>query len=145
MAFDVLGQTLLVDKFDADKFFQSLHVLVELLQVLQDGHVGNPIVLGLNEAALLEVFRYEVRELRVALGDPAARGDAIRYIQELIGPDLGEVVENGVADDLAVQCRDAVHGVRADDGEIRHAHIAATVLVDEGHVADGLLGAALLL
>ena len=57
--------------------------------------------------------------------------DAVGLVGDAVGIDRVEVVEHRLAHQVGVQRRDAVDLVRADKGEVAHAHPAAAVLVDQ--------------
>ena len=61
-------------------------------------------------------------QARVCLAEPAAVGDAVCDIAELVGREGIEVVEHAVLEYLAVESGDAVDAVAAGDAEVRHAH-----------------------
>ena len=61
-------------------------------------------------------------QARVCLAEPAAVGDAVCDIAELVGLEGIEVVEHAVLEYLAVKSGDAVDAVAAGNAEVRHAH-----------------------
>ena len=54
----------------------------------------------------------------------AAVGNAVGNVCELIGPYVVIVLENALFDDLRMERRNAVHFVRGDHAQIRHAHLS---------------------
>ncbi len=70
---------------------------------------------------------------------PAPRRHAVRLVRELLGPQLGEVMQHVLLQQLRVQVRHAVDRVAADAREIGHAHVALAVLVDERESRDARL------
>ena len=70
---------------------------------------------------------------------PAPRRHAVGLVGELLRPQLGEVVEHVALEQLGVQRRDAVDGVAADAGQVRHAHVALAGFIDERQARDALL------
>ena len=61
-------------------------------------------------------------QARVRLAEPAAVGDAVCDIAELVGREGIEIMEHAVLEYLAVESGDAVDAVAAGDAEVRHAH-----------------------
>ncbi len=70
-------------------------------------------------------------EPRIALDQPAAEGDAVGLVDDAAGIDGVEVAEHRLAHQVGVQGRDAVDLVRADEGQVAHAHAPPGVLVDQ--------------
>ena len=62
---------------------------------------------------------------------PAPRRDAVGLVVDAVGIERVQVGEHRLLHQLGVQRRDAVDRVRADEGEIAHAHAPAAVLVDQ--------------
>ena len=87
----------------------------------------------MRDPALADRLGDELRQHRIGLQQPPPRRDAVGHVVELAGPQLVEVPEQALAQDLRVQLRDAVHRRRADETEVRHADVAVAGLVDEGH------------
>ena len=56
--------------------------------------------------------------------------DTVGDIREFFGRIIIEIAEDTLFDNVAVQFRYAVHGMRADNGQIRHAH---GVIRDDRH------------
>ncbi len=81
--------------------------------------------------------------LGLAPMQPAAEGDAVGLVDDAVRVELVQVLEDRAAHQLGVERGDAVDAVRAEEGEVAHAHVAAAVLVDQrqrrelfvGHVA----------
>lgn len=68
---------------------------------------------------------------------PAARGDAVGDVAELVWPvDGDEVLEDGGLDEVGVQFGDAIDLVRADDGDVSHADHLGLSLFDDGDAAE---------
>ena len=64
----------------------------------------------------------ECCQLWVAVSQPAAGGDAVGLVLELLGEHLHEVLEDVGLDDLAVDSGHAVHCLAADCGKEGHVH-----------------------
>ena len=77
----------------------------------------------------------QVAQPGVAQGQPAARRDAVGLVVELVRPQLVEVVEQPLLEQLGVQFRHAVDREAADDGQIGHADLGLVTLLDERHAA----------
>ena len=76
---------------------------------------------------------------------PAAEGDAVGLVDDAVGIEAVQVLEDGLAQELGVERRDAVDAMRAEEGEMPHPHVAAAVLVDQrqrGELVVGRLPAA---
>ena len=70
--------------------------------------------------------------------DPAAEGDAVGLIGELLGVDLVERMKLGVLQDLGVECGDAVDGEAKVDVHV--GHVDGVVFVDDGDARVVVLG-----
>jgi hypothetical protein len=79
--------------------------------------------------------RDQLGQARIALDQPAARRDAVGLVVDAVGIELVQVGEHRLLHQFGVQRRDAVDRVRADEGEIAHAHAALAVLVDQRDAA----------
>ena len=73
----------------------------------------------------------ELREAGIAQSDEAPRRDAVGHVAELLRPQLGEIAQHRLLQQLGVELRDAVDRVAADAREIRHAHVARPAFIDE--------------
>ena len=73
----------------------------------------------------------ELREAGIAHGDEPARRDAVGHVAKFFRPQLGEIAQHGLLQQLGVELGDAVDRVAADAGEMRHAHVAWPAFVDE--------------
>ena len=79
------------------------------------------------------------RERRVGIHDPAAEGDAVGLVGELLGIELVEGVQLGVLEDLGMQRGHAVNREAVVDGHVCHVHHA---VAHDGHgVVAAILGA----
>ena len=63
-------------------------------------------------------------QARVGLRQPAPRRHAVGHVREAVGPQRGEVGEDGLHQQVGVQRRHAVDLVAAHDRQVRHAHAA---------------------
>ena len=77
-------------------------------------------------------------ERGVGAMDPAAEGDAVGLVGELLGIDLVERVKLGILQDLGVQRGDAVDGEAKVDVHV--GHVDGVVLVDDGNAGIVVLG-----
>ena len=73
---------------------------------------------------------------------PAAEGDAVGLVDDAVGIEAVQILEDGLAHQLGVQRRDAVDAMRAEEGEMPHAHVAAAVLVDQRERGELVVGRA---
>ena len=93
---------------------------------------------GVVEEALAQRLHQQLGQMRIGLVKPAAEGDAIGLVADAVGEDLVQVAEHGLLDQFRMQRRHAVDLVRAEEGQMAHAHMAAAVLVDQRHGASSL-------
>ena len=77
-------------------------------------------------------------ECGVGTVNPAAEGNAVGLIRELLGIDLVERMELGVLQDLGVECRNAVDGEAKVDVDV--GHVDGVVIVDDGDTRVIVLG-----
>src|SRR5215472_16475621 len=77
-----------------------------------------------------------MRKLRITESQPASRSNSVGYVEELVGPQLVEIVQNGLLQKLSMQRRNAVDGVRANRGQVGHSDILRATFVDEGNTCD---------
>ncbi len=75
----------------------------------------------------------ELGQPRIAEREPTPWRDAVGDIEKLLREDFIEVVQRGLLQQFAVQSGDSVDGVGADGGEVGHAHVAGTALINERH------------
>jgi len=75
----------------------------------------------------------------VALHHPTTRSDTVGDVDDLLRPQLVEVVEGLVPQDLAVDGSDTVHLVRANDGKVGHTDALGIALLDDGKVGNLLV------
>ena len=85
------------------------------------------------EQAVADRLADQLRQARIALHQPAPRRDAVGLVVDAVGIELVQMLEHRLLHQLGVQRRHAVDPVRADEGELAHAHPAAVVLVDQRH------------
>ena len=77
-------------------------------------------------------------ERRVGSLDPAAEGDAVGLVGELLGIDLVERAKLGVLQDLGVEGGDAIDGEAKVNVHV--GHVDGAVLVDDGDARVAMLG-----
>ena len=131
---DVFRQTHLVLVLDIHELLLGLLVVRVNLQLRDLGQVGDPLV--------ADVGRYPVSQQRVSVKQETALGDAVGLVVELLRHHLIEVLQLLVLQDLGVESRHAVYGVAGHDGQMGHLHLS---VIDDGHLADLLLVARILL
>ena len=118
---DVVGQADLVVPLDGGELLQESGVVGKGGQLLQLG--------GVLDEAGADLLGDEGGQLGVGLTEPAAVGDAVGDVGELLGHDAVEVVEDRLLEDVAVQAGDAVDLVPGGHAEVGHAH---DPLLDDG-------------
>jgi hypothetical protein len=133
------GEVLLVLEFDFHEGALSRLIIGEGLKV-RDFGVGEVIQLS----PILLVMRFA--KALIAIKQPAAMGDAIRLIVELLREELVEILEGIVLEDMGMDLGDAIDGESGIDRHIRHMdlavfddlHLIALVGIDAffGHVID---------
>ena len=102
---------------------------------------GRVLGVGLELRELVEVDRPAVadgrgderRQARVAQRQPAPLGDAVGLVVEAVRPQLVEVAEQPLLEQVAVQRGHAVDRERADDRQVGHAHVRLRAVLDDRH------------
>ena len=75
-----------------------------------------------------------------AADEPAAGSNAVRYVAELLRPDLGVLGEEVFLDELGVNLGNAVDLVGSDNAEVAHADLLDLAFLDEGELGlDGIV------
>ena len=100
-----------------------------------------PEQLGVVEHARAHRLDGEPGEARIGVVEPAAEGDAVGLVDDLVRIQRVQVGEDRGAHQVGVQRRDAVDPARAVEGEVPHPHPAAVRLVDQrdrGEVGGGI-------
>jgi hypothetical protein len=70
---------------------------------------------------------------------PPPRSHAVGLVVEPLGEDLGEILDRGTAQQVRVDCGNAVRAVRAHDGEVGHPDVPGRAFLDEAHVPNPFL------
>jgi len=99
----------------------------ELLQLIE---VGDP--------ALADALTDQLAEARIATGQPAALGDAVGLVVELLRPEFVEVAHQSFLQQFGMQGGDAVDREAADDGQMGHAHLRVGAFLDDAHAGDAV-------
>src|SRR5687768_13329001 len=73
----------------------------------------------------------QARQPRIAECNPSTWRNAIRLVREALREQRIEVFEHVLLEQLRVQLGDTVDRVTADAGQVRHAHVALAMLVDQ--------------
>ena len=126
--FDVLSEAAFVFEFDATDFGAEGGIFFERVEFCQLLKVAAPV--------FTDVTVKHLRKAGVGKRDPAARGNAVRNVGEAFRPEAGKVSKEGFDHEVGVDFGDAVHFVRADNGQPGHAHAATAFFVDDGDTAD---------
>jgi hypothetical protein len=87
----------------------------------------------IRDPALADRLRDRTRQCRVREAQPAARRDAVGLVVEALGKHFRKIAHGMGAQQLRMDLRNAVGAVRADNREMRHAHVLGIVLVDQAH------------
>ena len=121
------GQLLLVDAFRFGPLLVKIPVLFigPWLELFDLGKIGDP--------CLTDLAADEGGHLGVGVGDPAPWRDAVGFVVEFFRPQLVEIPEQPLLEQIGMQFCHTVHRKTADDGQIGHAHGLAVVLIDDGH------------
>ena len=106
----------------------KLRVLSQWFQALELGQVLDPV--------RSDMLGDQIREPRIGKHHPAPRRNAVGLVAELLRPHFVEVLQDIALQQLRMKLRDAVDGVAADAGEVRHAHVTLSALVDQRHAGD---------
>ena len=120
---DERAETALVCELHVAPLLLKLRVVRERLECAQPVRVLQP--------AVADARGDELREAGIAHGDEPARRDAVGHVAKFSRPQLGEIAQHGLLQQLGVELRDAVDRVAADAREVRHAHVAWSAFVDE--------------
>ena len=88
-------------------------------------------MVGTSGDVLTDLVRNNISEGGVAENKPPPGRDAIGLVLELLRPELMEVVEECLLDEIGMEASHAVDGVGADDGEIGHVDALASSLLND--------------
>src|SRR5579863_242579 len=69
----------------------------------------------------------------IAIQQPATRCHTVGLVVETVRPELEEVGDQLALEELRVHLCDAVDGVAADNGQMRHSDFLLRMLLDNGH------------
>src|SRR5215211_694128 len=72
----------------------------------------------------------------IALDEPAPGRDSIGLVVDALGIELVQIRKHRLLHELGVKGRNAIHTVRADEGEIAHPDAALAILVDQRDALD---------
>jgi len=124
-----------------DALVAELCVVEGLEEVVRDDALGERLekVQVADPFVGLESSGEDCAEGRIALEEPAAWCNTVCDVDELVGPELSELVEGRVAEDLGVDGSNTVNLVAADNGEIGHADALGESLFDDRHAGDLLV------
>ncbi|KAF1853432.1 hypothetical protein Lal_00041062 [Lupinus albus] len=86
---------------------------------------------GIVEDALAQGLDGEAGEARIGRVQPAAEGDAVGLVDDLVRIEGVQIREDRGAHQVGVKGRDAVHPPRAVEGEMAHPHPAAVRFIDQ--------------
>ena len=127
LAIEMIGKGDLVVVLDAAEARQHIPIVREF------GKLGK--LHGVVAIACTDGLVKKLCQLGVGIAQPAAVSDAVGHVIKAFGVEAEEILENGILQDGGVQLGNAVDRVRADDGEISHAHLT---VADDAHSRDPL-------
>ncbi len=126
----------LLDDLAQPNLVAELHLGEALLKV---GGIGEAFQLAqfleIGDPGLADGFAEQPRQRGIGLQQPAPRRHAVGLVAESLRPKLGEFRDQRRAQQVGMQGGDAIHGVGADDGQVRHAHLLLESLFDDGHLS----------
>ena len=111
------GEVLLVLVLDVENLTQHGLVVSKLFELSELVQVGDP---GVRTRQASQ----QCRQARVALVEPAARGDSVGLVVEALRPDIVPVLQRFALNDFRVQSGNTVDGVRGVAGNPRHVDAA---------------------
>ena len=89
--------------------------------------------LEIGDPAVADGLGDELGQVGIGQQQPAPRRDAVGLVVEALRIHLGEILDGARAQQPRVDRGHAVGAVRADDGQIRHAHLPASPSLDKAH------------
>lgn len=122
---DPLGQSLLVVQLDGPPSGAEVFVFGFVLQFSESAHVQDPFVGA-------EAFRVEVGLFLVGADDPSSDGHSVGHVDEFVGEDVHEILEEGGLHQFRVDGGHSVHGVGSDDAEVGHSDLLGGAFLDQG-------------
>ena len=120
---DECREPILVGLFDCPEAALESGLMLVGEQALQASQIPAPV------AAQRRVD--QPGESRIGLGEPTPRRDAVGHVGKAPGPQVCKVGKNSLYQQVGMQSGDAVDLVAADDRQVRHAHPALAVLVNQ--------------
>lgn len=104
---------------------QAMHILQELIADKQ--LIGHLELCEIIDPVLrAQCLSDELAQRWVAEGQPPSRRHPVGLVLEALWPEVCKVLEDGVLDDLAVDCCHTVHRVAGNYGQVCHANVSAT-------------------
>ena len=120
---DARGETAFGGEFDFAPFLPESGIVGQRLQLAQLVEVFEP--------AVADAPGDELCQRRIGNGQETPRRDAVGDVAEFLRPQLGEIAQDGLLQQIRVQSRDAVDVVAADRGQMRHADVAFAAFVNQ--------------
>ena len=124
----ILRKIDLVEPLHGGDTLDESRVVGELLEVHELVEIGDP--------RRADRLGDERREARVALVKPASGRDAVGLVREFRGGHLREVTEHVALEEIGMERGDAVDGMGADDGKMRHRDLLLRAFFDDRHATD---------
>ena len=137
VALSQVGEALLGGLLGLTEARAKGRVVGQRQQSAQLAEVGHP--------AVADRLGDQSGQVRVGQQQPAARRHAVGLVVEPLGEQLGEVGDHAGAQQVGMDLGHAVGAVRADDGQVGHAHLAGWRLLDQAHPLHAVLVAGIAL
>ena len=113
---DVLGQANLVRILDLLPFLTEIRIINVCFDLMEQCEIFQVVIAA-------EFGSNQLGKAWVSLVQPPARSDAVRNVCELVWAiNLDKVLEDCRLDQIGVKLGNAIHLVRTDDGQVRHAN-----------------------
>jgi hypothetical protein len=116
------GKLLLIGALDGAPFGAKDFILGERFEQFQLFEILDP--------SAADRLADQRGKARIGQRHPSSRRHAVGLIAELLRPQRMKVLQHVLLQQFRMKFCDAVDGVAADTGEMRHAHVALTMLVD---------------
>ena len=117
------GKTLFVSELGGAPLLLKLWIIGKRFELAKLVQVAQP--------AVADTFGNDLGKAGIADGHEAARCHAVCHVAKFLRPELGEIAQDCLPEQVGVQLRDAVDGVAAEASEMRHAHISGSAFVNE--------------
>lgn len=130
LIFNPLLQLHLVLSLDFDEVGHEVGVVSVRHELLQVVERGDPLV------DATESIADQLGETWIAAMNPSSGSNSVRLVLEFSWIELMELLEDGLLEELRMECGDTVNGMRAHDTEICHPDLFGVALLDERQPCD---------